>query len=262
MAAGSPLVHVEAAAGGAVVTLDSPANRNALSRRLLGELGEHLDRAAADPSVRAVAITGTGRTFCAGADLADPPVSDGPGSIASLLWALVRYPKPVVIAVNGHVRAGGLGLVAAGDVVLCDPAATFAFSEVRLGLAPAMISVLCLRRMPELAARRYMLTGETFGPEAAVAAGLVTSVTGAGGGALADETRRVLGGFGACEPKALAATRELLLAVPDMDAESGMAHARAVSERFFSSPEAAEGIAAFREKRPPAWAAPAADRRQ
>lgn len=235
-----------------MLVLDSPANRNALSRQLVGELADHLAAAAADPAVRAVAVTGTGGTFCSGADLTDPPVQHGPGSFASVLSTLMQYPKPVVAAVNGHVRAGGLGLVAAADVVISRESASFAFTEVRLGLVPAMIAVPCLRKMTAAAAARYLLTGERFGPAEAVAAGLVGSVVADDGlnGALGE----LLDGFRQCEPAALAATRELLRAVPAMDVPSGMEYARAVSERFFSSAAAAEGIASFKEKRPPRWA--------
>lgn len=251
--AAPPLVLREEHPGGVILTLDSPTNRNALSKGLVLELQGHLDAAATDPAVRAVAITATGRTFCAGADLTDPPVSEGPGSYTDVLRTLVGYPKPVVVAVNGHVRAGGFGMVAAGDLVLCDEAATFAFTEVRIGVAPAIISVLCVRRMTDLAARRYLLTGETFGPAEAERAGLVSSVVPAD--RLAGRTREALEQFSLCEPTALAVTRSLLGRVGEMGVEEGLTEAQKISAELFSSPQAAEGIAAFREKRLPSWAA-------
>lgn len=235
-----------------ILTLDSPTNRNALSRALVGKLQEHLDHAAVDATARAVVITATGSSFCAGADLSDPPVAEGPGSLAGVLRTLVDYPKPVIVAVNGHVRAGGFGLVAAGDIVVCDERATFAFTEVRIGVAPAIISVLCVRRMSELAARRYMLTGETFDAAEAARAGLVTTVVDAG--TTADVARGFLAGFGLCEPGALRVTRALLAEVAALDVASGLTRAQKVSEELFASPPAAEGIAAFKEKRLPAWA--------
>ncbi len=238
--------------GSAVLTLDSPANRNALSRRLVAEMIGHLADVAADPTVRAVAITATGNTFCAGADLSDPPVQDGPGSFGELLLALWEHPKPVVVAVNGHVRAGGFGLLAAADVAVSVETATFCFSEVRLGLVPALISVLCLRKMNPSAASRYLLTGETFDPETAMRCGLVGSVVA--DGELEPALDGLLDLFRTCEPGALEATRELMRQVPSMDVASGLGYAAGISAAFFGTETGAEGIAAFREKRPPRWA--------
>lgn len=246
------VVRREDRAGSAVLTLDSPANRNALSRALVGQLRDHLAAVAADPSVRAVALTGTGGTFCAGADLKDPPVQQGAGSFPDVLQALWDYPKPVVAAVNGHVRAGGFGLLAAADVAVCVDSATFAFTEVRLGLVPAIISVLCLRRMTPSAASRYLLTGEQFGAAAAVSAGLVSEVVP--DGSLAGALDGLLDGFRLCEPEALRITRDLLRRIPAMDVVAGIDYAQGVSEAMFGSQQAAEGIASFREKRPPRWA--------
>lgn len=236
----------------AVLTLDSPANRNALSRDLVTELGSHLESAAADPAVRAVAVTGTGSTFCSGADLKDPPMESGPHSFPTVLERMWEYPKPLVAAVNGHVRAGGFGLVASADIVVCAASATFALTEVRLGLVPAVISVPLLRRMYPLAARRYMLTGEKFDSAAALAAGLVGTVVE--DPALPEELQALAAAFHQCEPHALAATRALLRQVPAMDVSSGFSHTAAVSRQFFASAEASEGIASFRERRLPRWA--------
>ena len=238
--------------GSAVLTLDSPANRNALSKRLVAELRAELAAAAGDAGVRAVALTGTGGTFCAGADLKDPPVHEGPGSYADVLRTLWDYPKPVVVAINGHVRAGGLGLVAAADLALSVESASFSFSEVKLGLVPAMIAVVCLRRMTPSAASRYLLTGEQFGPSAAQSAGLVNEVVP--DKELEAALGRALDGFRSCEPEALRITRDLMRRLPLMSVEDGMAYAQSVSAQMFGSEAGAEGIAAFREKRPPRWA--------
>ena len=245
-------VRREDRAGSAVIVLDSPANRNALSKGLVEELLAELAAASSDPDVRAVAITGAGGTFCAGADLKNPPVQQGPGSYADVLKMLWDYPKPVVVGINGHVRAGGLGLVAAGDVVLSVESATFAFTEVRLGLVPAMIAVLCLRRMTPGGSSRYFLTGEQFGPRDAVSVGLVGEVVPSE--ALDEALDRVLEEFRLCEPEALRITRDLMRRLPQMGLEDGMDYARAVSEKMFGSEAAAEGIASFREKRRPTWA--------
>lgn len=239
--------------GGAILTLDSPSNRNALSKSVVNGLSSHLGDARTDDSVRAVVLTGEGGTFCAGADLTDPPVRSGSGSFADLLRMLWEYPKPVVVAINGHVRAGGLGLVACGDIVVSASTATFAFSEVRIGVSPAMISVLCLRRMAPLAAARYMLSGELFNPDDARRSGLVTSVVPADD--LAAVIDRHLSDLALCEPGALAVTRSLLREVPQRGVLEGLQWAQEVSEALFASPAAAEGIAAFKEKRKPYWAA-------
>lgn len=235
-----------------MLVLDSPTNRNALSRVLVGELRDHLAAVAADASVRAVALTGTGNTFCSGADLKDPPAQQGAGSFPDVLRALWDYPKPVVVAVNGHVRAGGFGLVAAGDVVLGVASSTFAFTEVRIGVVPAIISVLCLRRMTPVGASRYLLTGEQFAADEAVRVGLLSSVVA--DGSLESELDRMLAELRRGEPEALRVTRSLMRRVLQMDFESGLEHAREVSETMFASAPAAEGIAAFREKRLPGWA--------
>jgi methylglutaconyl-CoA hydratase len=207
---------------------------------------------AADLNVRAIAVTATGGTFCSGADLTDPAVPRGRGSFAEVLRELWDFPKPVVVGVNGHVRAGGFGLVAAADVVVAVESATFALTEVRIGVVPAIISVLCLRRMTPAAASRYLLTGEQFDVHAAVTAGLVGEVVL--DGEMAGGLDEVLGRYRWCEPEALRVTRDLIRRIPQMDVGSGLDYAQGVSQAMFASPQAAEGIASFREKRPPSWA--------
>lgn len=238
--------------GGAILTLDSPSNRNALSGALVGELGRHIEATRHDPAVRAIVLSGRGNTFCAGADLSDPPVKSGSGSFSGILESLWTYPKPVIVAINGHVRAGGLGLVACGDIVVCADSATFAFSEVRIGVAPAMIAVVCLRKMTPSAAARYMLTGEVFSPDQARQAGLVDSVVA--GEDLIGAVDAHLGHLSLCEPAALAVTRSLLREVPLRGVHEGLSWAQEISEGLFASPAAAEGIAAFKQKRKPDWA--------
>ncbi len=238
--------------GGAVLTFDSPTNRNAISAALVADLRNHLEDVRSDPGVRAVVLTATGNTFCAGADLSDPPVRSGSGSFSGILESLWSYPKPVIVAINGHVRAGGLGLVACGDIVVCAESATFAFSEVRIGVAPAMISVLCLRKMTPPAAARYMLTGEVFSPAEALHAGLVTGVVA--DNELFAAVDAHLAQLSLCEPTALAVTRTLLREVPSRPVQEGLTWAQEISEGLFSSPAASEGIAAFKEKRKPSWA--------
>ncbi|MCW2512058.1 MAG: Enoyl-CoA hydratase/isomerase, partial [Mycobacterium sp.] len=170
------------------LTLDSPHNRNALSTVLVRQLHEGLATAAADPDVRCVVLGHTGGTFCAGADLstaASRPSDEAardPGDLAvgraremtELLRAIVASPVPVIGAVNGHVRAGGLGLVGACDIVVAGPSSTFALTEARIGVAPSIISLTLLPKMSARAAGRYFVTGEKFGAAEAEAIGLIT----------------------------------------------------------------------------------------
>lgn len=159
------------APGIARLTLDSPANRNALSATLVGDLREALATAAADPAVRAVVLTHTGTTFCAGADLKSPC---DPADFLALLREIAELPKPVVARVTGHVRAGGLGLLGACDIAAAGPQSSYAFTETHLGLAPAVISIPLLPRLDPRAAARYFLTAERFDAAEATRIGLLT----------------------------------------------------------------------------------------
>ncbi|HKE74443.1 MAG TPA: enoyl-CoA hydratase-related protein [Acidimicrobiales bacterium] len=250
----APLVRLVVDDRIATITLDSPANRNALSRRLLVELAGHLAAARDDPGVRAVVLTATGTTFCSGADLADPPGAGAAGSVSlpEILTDMWRYPKAIVVRLNGHVRAGGTGLVAAADIVVAPSSATFAFTEVRIGVAPAVIAVVCGRRMSARALARYTLTGERFDAAAAADAGLVTIVVEPD--ALDAAVAEVADAVRLTEPNAVRATKDLLTRLPAMGLDEGFSWAEELSQRLFRSPEAAEGIQAFREKRPPVWA--------
>jgi enoyl-CoA hydratase len=181
------LVRYEAAGGIATITLDSPHNRNALSAQLVAELSARLAEAGADPAVRVVVLTHTGTVFCAGADLkaaGTGSIDDAGSAIMAVLRAITELPKPVIARIAGHVRAGGMGIVGACDLAVASEGASFAFTEARIGLAPAMISLTTLDVMDPRQAARYYLTGsaetkklltaarrnrlETHGPEMAV----------------------------------------------------------------------------------------------
>lgn len=228
------------------LTLDSPANRNALSARLVGELGAALCACAKDPAVRAVLLTHTGGTFCAGADLRSPP---DPDAFVGLMRAVVELPKPVVARVTGHVRAGGLGLLGACDISAAGPGASFAFTESRLGLAPAVISMPLLPRLDPRGATRYYLTGERFDAAEAVRIGLLT----AAGDDVDDTLAPVLDGLRRASPQGLAESKRLVTArvldAFDRDAQDLVER----SASLFASAEAREGMTAFLERRDPAW---------
>lgn len=250
------LVQYEVERAIATVTLDSPRNRNALSAQLVGELTAHLETAAADDAVRSVVLGHAGPAFCAGADLREQGAEGGPEQGTRRLLALLRriaeLPKPVVARVDGAARAGGLGLIGACDVAIAGPRASFAFTEVRLGLAPAIISLTTLGRMTERAAARYFLTGETFDAATAASCGLVTAAVDD----VDAEITTIGDALRACSPQGIAATKPLttrgvLTAVADRGDE-----VQAISARLFASEEAREGMAAFLEKRPPRWATP------
>jgi methylglutaconyl-CoA hydratase len=247
------VVTLEVERGIATITLNSPGNRNALSGALRSGLAARLAEAAADSAVRAVVLTGAGPVFCAGADLKEVGQADAPvaPALPEILTALTDLPKPVVAKLNGPARAGGLGLVAACDIALAPDDVTFAFTEVRIGVAPAMIAVVCCPRMTPRALSRYFLTGEKFSAAEAVEVGLLTAT--APREALDSLTDTILNGFRAAEPTALSATKRLLTDLPTLNRAEAFAHAQEISQQFFGSPEAAEGIRAFFEKRRPTW---------
>ncbi|WND36962.1 enoyl-CoA hydratase family protein [Streptomyces sp. BB1-1-1] len=228
------------------LTLDSPHNRNALSAALVGDLAAALTEAGQDTGVRAVLLTHTGNTFSAGADLRDPP---DPDALVALLRQIVELPKPVVARVAGHVRAGGLGLLAACDIAGASTASTFAFTEVRVGVAPAVISLPLLPRTVPRALARHYLTGERFDAAEAARMGLVT----AAGDDVDAVLEPVLDGVRRASPQALAETKRLLTARVLEAFDRDAADLTALSARLFASPQAREGMTAFLERRDPEW---------
>ncbi|MBZ6231050.1 enoyl-CoA hydratase family protein [Streptomyces olivaceus] len=234
------------ARGVETLALDSPHNRNALSAALVGDLAAALTEAGADPGVRAVVLTHTGNTFSAGADLRDPPAPD---ALTGLLRQVAEVPKPVIARVAGHVRAGGLGLVAACDIAAASAAATFALTEVRIGVAPAVVSLTLLPRTDPRALARYCLTGERFDAAEAARIGLVT----AAGDDVDAVLEPVLDGVRRASPQGLAETKRLLTARVLEAFDRDAADLTALSARLFASPQAREGMTAFLERRDPEW---------
>lgn len=241
--------------GAAWITLNRPENRNALSAVLVNELAAHFDAAQADPQARCIVITGNGPAFCAGADLKNPPGSATEGktsvSLAEILARMQDSPKPVIIAVNGAAFAGGLGLVGAGDIVIAVEDAPFSFSEVRIGVIPAVISVVCVPKLGTHHAMKLFITGERFSGRQAVEFGLAhRAVT-------ADQLRTAVqeeidmirtGG-----PIAVAECKRLVRRVQQLPRDEGFEEMSVWSRKMFVSPEGQEGMAAFREKRKPSW---------
>src|SRR3954452_4330107 len=205
------LVHLDVDRGVATVTLDSPHNRNALSAQLRDELAGHLATALSDDAVRVVVLTHAGTVFCSGMDLKEASSGNLAGKeFPQILEAIWTSPKPVVVRLAGPARAGGLGLVAAGDIAVAADTVSFAFTEVRIGVVPAVISVTVLPRLLPRAANELFLTGETFDAARAVAIGLVNTAVAAE--ELDDEVARYVEMLRLGAPGALAATKEMLRA--------------------------------------------------
>ncbi|MEV0182498.1 enoyl-CoA hydratase family protein [Streptomyces sp. NPDC050625] len=228
------------------LSLDSADTRNALSAALVGELADALTECAKDGDVRAVVLTHSGNTFCAGADLRDPP---HPDALVGVLRQIVELRKPVVARVAGHVRAGGLGLLAACDIAAASAASSFAFTEVRIGVAPAVISLPVIPRADPRALARYYLTGERFDAAEAARIGLVT----AAGDDVDAVLEPILDGLRRSSPQGLAETKQLLTARVLEGFDRDAADLTALSARLFSSAQAREGMTAFLERRDPSW---------
>ena len=231
------------------VSLSRPDVRNAFDAALIAELAEaFVDVGRA----RAVVLRGEGPSFCAGADVEwmrssadlgyDDNVADA-NAMRLMLEAIDGCPAPVVCAVHGHALGGGAGLVACSDVVLAHEATVFAFTEVKLGIVPAVISPFVLAKIGASAARRYFVTGERFDPATALRIGLVHEVTADLDGAV----ERVLDELRTAGPRAMRAAKRLVLDRPD-----GPETARRIAERRTSA-EGQEGLRAFLERREAGW---------
>ena len=255
--AGTKATLYEVSKGAAWITLNRPDNRNALSAALVNELFDHLQDALGDEAVRSIVVTGADPAFCAGADLKNPPgqATDGQRAVpyTEVLNAILESPKPVIAAVNGAAFAGGLGLVGAADIVLMAEEAQCSFSEVRIGVIPAVISVVCLRKLGVHHGMKLFLTGERFSGAQAVAMGLAHRAVPRAQltAAVQEEVELInLGG-----PIAVTECKKLVRQVPELSIQEGFDVTGEWSGRMFRSAEAAEGMAAFREKRKPAWTA-------
>jgi methylglutaconyl-CoA hydratase len=238
--------------GAAWITLNRPENRNALSEILVTELHGHLVAALADRDVRCVVVTGNGPAFCAGADLKNQGKATSGPTFPEVLQLIINAEKPVIAAVNGAAFAGGLGLVGACDIVVAAEDAQFSFSEVRIGVIPAIIAVVCVPKLGQHNAMKLFLTGERFTGAQAVGLGLVHRAVAKDRlrDAVKEETDMIRLGA----PNAVKESKKLVRAAmePKPLAEQ-FATMEAWSKRMFMAPDGQEGMAAFREKRKPKW---------
>ena len=256
-------VLVERDGAVARITLNRPGTHNAFDDALIARLTHALEELAARDDVRVVVLTGGGKSFCAGADLAHMKKAAGFSEaenvadaqvLARLLMVLGGLPKPTVALVQGPAYGGGVGLVSACDIALAAERASFALTEVRLGLIPAVISPFVVRAIGESHSRRFMLTGERFGAETALRIGLVHEVVP--GESLEDRGAEIVQMLLQCSPDALRRAKALIDAVsgrPIDDARADDVARRIAAAR--ASEDGKEGIAAFLEKRPPRWRA-------
>lgn len=249
------LVHARTARGVATITLDSQHNRNALSAQLMAELTERLGAAQADDSVRVIVLTHEGRVFCSGLDLSEAKGGStagmGVNAFPPILQSIWDSPKPVVARIAGPARAGGVGLIGACDIAVAARTATFAFTEVRIGVVPAIISITVLPRLLPRAAHELFLTGELFDGERAAAIGLVNSAVDVAD--LDAELGRYVDMLALGAPGALAATKQMLRRSRPASMAEDFAAMLALSAEHFAGAEGQEGIAAFAEKRPARW---------
>lgn len=246
------VVVAESRLGFDVLRLDSPGNRNALSLGLMAELADGVRRSAVGSS-RGILLEHAGPAFCSGVDLRERrglPATDSSHTeaLAGLLELLWEFPRPVVALVDGAVRGGGMGLLVCADVVVASPRSSFAYSEVRVGVAPALVLAVTLAHTPSRRLLPHALAGSEFGAAEARELGVVTHIAdepvATGSLLLAELTK------GAPEAQAVVKQLSRRAAVPMAEL---LAQTASLSSELFGRPEAAEGMAAFTERRAPAW---------
>jgi enoyl-CoA hydratase len=244
------LVHLTVADGVATITLDSEHNRNALSKQLVTELVAHLTTADADSTAKAILIRSAGTVFCSGADLTEATsggMVDGAAALVALQRQIATAEKPVVVELGGPVRAGGLGIVGAADIVIAAESVTFQLTEVRLGLAAAVISISLIPRFTDRAAADLVLTARKFGAAEAATVGLITRAVPDAD--LATEVAAVLTDLGKAYPQGLRESKKILNhdLVARIDALGEQVAAK--SAELFGSDEAREAMTAFLSKK-------------
>jgi methylglutaconyl-CoA hydratase len=250
-------VRTGTAGGILTVTLADVENRNALGATVLNGLHDAITEANADPKIRAVVVTNEGTTFCAGANLKE---QSGVAKAAlpklgldELLAEIQRSPTPIVGKIKGHVVGGGNGLAAAFDIAIAQDDVKFGFTEVRLGVAPAIISVVCLPKMRHGEAMEAFLRGNRFPASRAAELGLISRAVPAEElDAAVDE---VLADLRRGGPNALGFAKRLVYEVPAMEQKEAFAWTADLSAKLFRSEEAAAGMKAFLKREKPPWAA-------
>ena len=246
------LVETEKVQGVMTITLADEENRNALSGDLIEQLLLAIDAADADPEVRVIVLTNRGRVFCAGADLkARSTNREGVPTGVDLFTRFGKSPKPFVGRINGHCVAGGLGIAAAMDISVALDSAKMGFTEVRIGVAPAMISVLCLPKMRSADASAAFLRGNRFLAPEAARMGIINAAVPAD--RIDEEVAEIVSDLLLGGPDALAACKVLMQQVPQMSVEDAFKWTSRLSAELFATDEASEGMRAFAEKRTPSW---------
>jgi len=242
------------------VVLNRPALRNAMSDQTLREISEAFGAIAQTETVRVAVVTGEGQDFCSGADIQWMKKSGQlPGEeakrdarlLAEALQAVDECPVPVVVAAQGNVFGGGLGLLAAGDIILLAEGAKLSFSEGRLGLVPAVISRWVLPKIGEANARRYYLTAELFGAREALAMGLVHEVVSSS--ELRAKAEALAGDVLKCGPRAAREAKALIAKLGPLTPQARVDLSVETLVRLRSSPEGQEGLSAFLDRRTPKW---------
>lgn len=250
------VVKVEVARGVLTATLADVENRNALGAELLEGLRSAIRTANEDASIRAIVITNEGSTFCAGANLkqrsAEKNQARGGGGFVELLQEIQASPKPIVGRIDGHVVGGGNGLASALDISIAREDVKFGFTEVRLGVVPAIISVICLPKMRRGEAMEAFLRGNRFSATRAAELGLINRAVP--GDRLDAAVEEVLADLRRGGPQALGLAKSLVYEVPMRTREDAIEWTTALSNRLFAGDEAKEGMRAFLDKRLPIWA--------
>ena len=237
------------------ITLNQPEKRNALNGEIVAGLGTHLQTAIADDRVRVIVLTGAGAAFCAGADLKSGGVSpggDAENPFVTVLKTIWEAPKPVIGRINGHAFGGGIGLAAACDISVAADSAMFSFSEVRVGVIPAMISVVVIPKLGIHNTMWLFLTGERFSAQRAAELGLVHRAV-----PVADLDRAIediIGMIRLGGPNAIREAKQLVRRVPELSMDEAFRYTSKKIGELFAGDEAAEGMLAFLEKRKPKWA--------